>query len=96
MQAVSIAERQRPETISQPQSIGGPETSSTQGEFDPMLTMPKQLLSPGMFMGDIPPYHKPNLRPPPRLPDLRESWKTLMDLDTNIDINTDFEEKSRM
>ena len=43
-------------------------------------------------MREVPPYPDPQIRPPPRHPDLKENWRTSMDLDTGI--NTDFEANS--
>ena len=46
-----------------------------------------------MFTKEVPPFPDPRKRPPPRLSDLQEDQRTLMDSD--IDINTDFEENSQ-
>ena len=46
-----------------------------------------------MLTKEVPPYIDPRKRPPPRPPDLQENWRTLTDLD--LDINTDFEENSQ-
>ena len=45
-----------------------------------------------MVTKEVPPYPDLRQRPPPRLPDLKEDWRTLMDSD--IDLITDFEENS--
>ena len=42
----------------------------------------------------VTPYPDPYLKPPPRLPDLKECRGNLADLDMENDIKTDFEENS--
>ena len=42
----------------------------------------------------VPPYPEPYLKSPSRLPDMRESCRTLSDLDIDANINIDFEENS--
>ena len=65
----------------------------SQAEYIPIIQLTsKQLLSPRTLAKQVPPYSDPHKRPPPRLPDLEESWRTSTDLET--DINTYFEENS--
>ena len=45
-----------------------------------------------MLVKEVPPYPDPIKRPPPRPPDIQENQRTLIDSD--IDMNTDFEENS--
>ena len=65
--------------------------STSQTEHIPLTPIaPKQPLKPKLFTREVLPYPDPLMKPPPRPPDLKESWKILMD----SDINTDFEENS--
>ena len=84
--APATVERQIPEIVKQPQV-------TLQTEHIPSAqTAHKQPLSPRIVTRQVPSYPELYLRPPPRMPDLKENQRTLMDLDT--DINTDFEENS--
>ena len=51
-------------------------------------TAPQHLLKPKMLTKEVPPYPHLRQRPPPRLPDMKENQRTLLD----PDINTDFKE----
>ena len=84
------AEKQKTETTTQPQTTVG---SKPQIKHRPVMqTAPKQLLKPKMLTKEVPPYPDTKIKPPPRLPDLQDDQRTLVDL--HIDINTDFEENS--
>ena len=89
-QVVPPSERQKSETAAQPQASIG---SASQKEQIPLTpTTPKQPLNPKLLTKEVPPYPDPQMRPPPRPPDLKGNQRTSTDLD--IDINTDFEENS--
>ena len=84
----SISEKQGPEIMTQPQVI--PQTEhvpSTQNAH-------RQPMSPKIVARQVPLCPDPYLKPPPRLPDLKEHMLNLMDLDMDNDINIDFEEIS--
>ena len=55
-------------------------------------TVPQQLLKTYILTKEVPPYPDPRIKPPPRLPGLKENWRTLTESD--IDINTGFEDSS--
>ena len=83
-------EKQKTETTTQPQVTVG---SKPQVDHIPVIqTTSKQLLKPKMLTKEVPPYPDPRKRSSPRLPDLQEDQRTLMD--SGIDINTDFEDNS--
>ena len=52
----------------------------------------RQPIGPRIETRQIPSYADPLMRPPPRLPDLKENRRDLLDLD--MDRNIDFEENS--
>ena len=56
VQAALVLEKQGSKIISQTGAVVGPETSSTQVEIDPILTIPKELLGPTVLTRNIPPY----------------------------------------
>ena len=81
-------ERQKSKIREQPEATVGIES---QTEHIPIMqSAPKKFFSPRTFTKQVPPYPDPLLKPPPRPPDLKESWKILSDLDIDTDINTDF------
>ena len=57
-------------------------------------TAHRQPLRPKVVTGQVPSYPDLYIRPPPRPPDLKENQGNLTGLDTDKDINTDFEENS--
>ena len=82
----ATVEKSMPEVATQPQV-----TAQTE-HLSPNQTAFKQPLSPRIVTRQVPFYPDPLLRPPPRLPDLKENRRNLSDLD--MDKNTDFEENS--
>ena len=86
----TLLERQEAEIAKQSQANEG---STSQTEHTPLTPItPRLSLNPKLLTREVLPYPDPQTRPPPRLLDLKENWRTSMDLDT--DINTDFEENS--
>ena len=85
---LSILEKQSPEIMAQlleiPLTEQVPSTQNGQ----------RQSLSLKVVARQVPTYEDPYLKPPPRLPDLKENRRNLTDLDTDNDINIDFEETS--
>ena len=69
-----------PETVTQSQ-----ETVQTE-HTSPVQTYIKQQIGPRIENRSIPFYPDLTLRPPPRLPDLKETMRDLLDLDTEINI----------
>ena len=89
-QVVPPSERLKSKITAEPQAIVG---STSQTEHIPLIqTTPKQPLNPKLLIREVPQYPDPQMEPPLRPQDLKENWRTLTDLD--IDINTDFEENS--
>ena len=83
-QTPASATERMPEVAAQPQ-VAAEHVSPAQTDF-------RQPISPRIEKREVPFYPDPLFRPPPRLPNLRESRRDLTDLDTGT--NTDFEENS--
>ena len=79
-------------TNSMPEVAAQPKLTAQSEHVSPAQTEFRQVLSSRIVTRKVPIFPDPLLRPPPKLPDLKENRRDLSDLD--MDINTEFQENS--
>ena len=91
---VALPPQPRQIPIPEPMPKVEKQLQATSQHESPVQTKFRQPIGPRIEVRQVPNYPDPLLRPPPRLPDLREIRKGVMDTGINIDFeeNSEFQE----